>query len=264
MKKLSFYFIFIFLMKNGYSQIKNDTLLLKKIDQIDFKLDRISNRIDSFKIIQKVKTDSINILLSRFNEFENLIISKDRLIEKNKIEIDQKNLELQNKISENIQFLKQEESIIAALQDEHYNFNPKILEILSSNSIILYSINNKDILSKFKTISSQLAEVKQYVDNNPFDLLQNNRFVDALSNLKKYAEKFNQLKEDLIFFTSLLNGYSNATNEVLKTIKETAGKQTLRYSELFRVEKINAQNYIYLRQEIDKAKKDLNYKGQGQ
>ena len=56
MKKLSFYFIFIFLMKNGYSQIKNDTLLLKKIDQIDFKLDRISNRIDSFKIIQKVNT----------------------------------------------------------------------------------------------------------------------------------------------------------------------------------------------------------------
>ena len=264
MKKILFYFALLFFANHAYTQKKDDSVILKKIDKIDFKLEKISNSIDSFKIINKVKSDSISILLIKFNDFENSIKSKDSLIEKNKIEIDKKSLELQNRTLENAQFLKQQESIISTLQVEHYNFNPKILEILSSNSILLYSINNKDILYQFKNISSQIIEAKQYIDNNPFDLIQNDKFVQTLSNLKKDAEKYKQLKEDLKYYLSILNAYSTASNEVFKIIKETAGKQSLRFSELYRVEKINAQNYNYLKQEIDKAKKDLNYKGQGQ
>ena len=130
MKKILFYFALLFFANHAYTQKKDDSVILKKNDKIDFKLEKISNSIDSFKLINKVKSDSISILLIKFNDFENSIKSKDSLIEKNKIEIDKKSLELQNKTLENAQFLKQQENIISTLQDEHYNFNVKILEIL--------------------------------------------------------------------------------------------------------------------------------------
>ena len=259
MKKIIILILVLLNFKFGITQTKYDSLTFLKFEKINSNIEHLLAKTDSLSFIYKQKTDSINDLKNKNKLKEKEVNLKDLEI----ISLGAKIREQNKQVDTINQYKIYLQSIISAIFNEPYNFNPKIINTVLDLKNKSYFTNSKyiDSLDKFYSICSGITEISKYFEEEAYNKDRVVKYKNILEAYQKDATKykFNRLIEDIESSKSLLDQYCESTNKIVKEILAT--KNNIKARELILANKaeVYAVDYKYLLKVISDANKDPEY-----
>jgi len=264
MKKYLTLFVFTCLAVLTQAQNKIDSNSLntinKNFEKINALIDKLAIKIDSIDIknekrnktfidsianlninIQTLKADSTNLQASLFN-----LKKTDSL--------HMREATMGKTIKEEI------EKIIQQLPNQNSNINPEIINAIY-NVHQIAPLQKIGLLDNFNRILKTITTVKEYLNKNPFDSIQNSNYINNLIAAKQETSSLNfkNLDQEIDIYIDLLVRYCNKTKEVGKIINDSINKEDIRPIALINLKK-STMEYGFLLNEIKTAQKNIKYK----
>ena len=255
MKKQLFFFTTLFFFGNCIAQNDSSVWLLKRITQMESKIDNIDafiKKMDS-TVQQNKKFEK------KYEEVKDSIytINAEKDIVEKKLDAA---LDSINKLNQNelalTNFKSNYEKIVASLLNEHASFNPEILKLLEEANNIK-PIGGINFLNTYNKVNRSIDQVKKYL-KQPYDSDLNMINLNELAQVKMEASKFKNLLKDIDALTVLLNGYCSATLEVGNTINKSVLTKETRKPKLY-IQKNKYKDYDFLIEQLNKASDNDEY-----
>ena len=194
MKKIIILILVLLNFKFGITQTKYDSLTFLKFEKINSNIEHLLAKTDSLSFIYKQKTDSITDLKNNYKLKEKEVNLKDLEI----ISLGAKIREQNKQVDTINQYKIYLQSIISAIFNEPYNFNPKIINTVLDLKNKSYFTNSKyiDSLDKFYSICSGITEISKYFEEEAYNKDRVVKYKNILEAYQKDATKykFNRLK----------------------------------------------------------------------
>jgi hypothetical protein len=264
MKKTINLFIFLFLafITNAQSKLDTSSSLDRNFENTNKLIQNLSIKVDSIDIKNEVRSKNLKDSINKLNK----IIEKLKLDSTN-LQVNISNLSKKDSLntlaSANSEKVKEQfDNIIQQLSNQNSNINPEILKLINDVNIIV-PLKKIDVLANFTRLTKTISNVREYLNNKPYDSLLNNNYLDSLSSSKQEINSFHfkNLGLEIDFYIDLLEMYCSKTKEVGKEINESVGS----VNELNRPirllnQKRKTMEFGFLLNEIKKAQRTINYK----